>query len=368
MLILISLGIIITISYLVLLLALITGWKRIKTPEEGSLNPLPVFVSVLIAAKNEEKNILSALASLSNQTIDSELFEVVIIDDFSTDNTNKIVSTFCEQQTNFKLITLNKHKGKKFALDYGIKNAKGNLIVTTDADCTFQTEWLQTICNYYLNNNVKMIIAPVLFQSANWFEHLQALDFFSLMISGAAATGINKPIMNNGANLAFSREVYLSLNDPTKQEISSGDDIFLLLEMKKEFSDKIHFLKSKKAAVFTQPQKTLSAYINQRQRWASKSKYYRNFDIIYTAVTVLSINLFLLFALLSVTLSMKFFFVFIAVFIIKSVFDFVFLAKTSAFFQQKYLLKYFLPVQLANIFLVPFLAFSGLFTKTKWKE
>jgi len=255
MLYLIIAGIIITISYLALLIALIIGWGRIKNFEKGSLNPFPVFISVVIAARNEEDNILETLSSISSQTLDTDFFEVIIVDDFSSDKTKNIIKEFCELHKNFRYFFLKEHKGKKNALDFAIKQAKGNLIVTTDADCESQTEWLQTIKNYYLSNNVRMIIAPVLIKSTNWFEHMQALDFLSLMVSGAAATGIKKPIMNNAANLVFTKEAYLSLSNATIQEISSGDDIFLLLKMKKEYPDEIHFLKSTKAIVYTKPKK-----------------------------------------------------------------------------------------------------------------
>ena len=212
-----------------------------------------------------------------------------------------------------------------------------------------------------------MIIAPVLIKSKSWFEHMQALDFFSLMVSGAAATGIKRPIMNNGANLAFSKEAYLGLNDPTNKKVSSGDDIFLLLKMKEEYPSKIHFLKSEKATVYTKPKESFTAYINQRKRWASKSKHYRDFDIIYTAVAVLLTNALLLAVLVSGIFYTNLLFIFLSLFTFKSIFDFTFLYETTHFFQQKPILKYFLLVQFANVFLIPFLAFSGIFTKTKWK-
>ncbi|RLD64141.1 MAG: hypothetical protein DRI95_10915 [Bacteroidetes bacterium] len=352
---------------MLMLSGLIIGWDRIKEFEKGSLNPFPVFISVIIVARNEEDNILKTLSSVSNQTLDTDSFEVLIVDDFSSDKTSDIVKEFCVQHHNFHKFSFNKHKGKKKAVDYAIKRAKGDLIVTTDADCESQIEWLKTIKDFYISSNAKMIIAPVQIKSTNWFEHMQALDFLSLMATGAAASGIKKPIMNNGANLAFTKEAYLSLDDPTNRKISSGDDIFLLLNLKKKYPDKILFLKSRKAIVYTKPKKSLAGFISQRQRWASKSKYYKDFDIIFTAIIVLFTNLFLLTMLISIALSIQFLFVFFIVFILKSILDIIFLYKTSRFFEQKVLLKYFFPVQLANLFLVSFLAFSGLFMKVKWK-
>ncbi|OQX97234.1 MAG: hypothetical protein B6I20_13090 [Bacteroidetes bacterium 4572_117] len=212
-----------------------------------------------------------------------------------------------------------------------------------------------------------MIIAPVLMEANNWFEKMQALDFFSLMASGAGASGINRPIMNNAANLAFSKEAYLSINDPTNHKISSGDDVFFLLKLKKRYPKKTLFLKSENAIVYTKAKKSISSFINQRKRWASKSKHYRDFDIIYTAITVLSINLFLLLALIFAIFLKQILFVFLTIFVLKLIFDFVFLYKTASVFKQKNILWYFLPVQLANLFFIPYFAFAGLFTKVKWK-
>lgn len=362
-----TIAISISTAYILLLSGLITGWKRLSIFEKGSSDPFPVFASVIIAARNEENSITDTLNSIANQSLSKNSFEVIIVDDFSTDKTSLIISGFCKNHDNFKHISFSEHKGKKLALDFAIQQAKGNLIVTTDADCLHHKQWLETITEYYINSRAKMIVAPVLIKAKNWFGQMQALDFMALMASGAAATGINKPIMNNGANLAFSKAAYLSISDPTNKKISSGDDVFLLLKFKKLFPGSIHFLKSKRATVYTNAKKTFANYISQRKRWASKSKHYRDFDIIYTAVSVLLINFLLFACLLSAVFSTNLLILFFSIFSIKSIFDYIFLYKASVFFQQKSLLKYFLAVQFANIFLIPFLAFSGLFSKTKWK-
>ncbi len=362
------LALVILLAYALLLFNLIRGWLLIKEFKEGFASPNAAFISVIIASRNEEENILNCLSSVSKQTLDINTFEVLVIDDFSSDNTNNIIKRFCTKHINFHQFSFNEHKGKKEAIDFAIKRAKGELIVCTDADCEHKTEWLKTIKKFYLSSNAKMIVAPVLVKSTNWFECMQSLDFLSLMASGAAATGIKKPIMNNAANLAFTKEAYLNLNDPTNKKLCSGDDIFLLLKLKKKYSNKILFLKSKKAVVYTNPKRNFAAFISQRKRWASKSKHYRDFDIIYTATTVLLVQMFLLISLVLTIISLNSFFVFLFTLILKSAFDLIFLYITTRFFYQKLLLWYFLPMQLANVFLIPFLAFSGLFSKTKWKS
>lgn len=363
-----TLTIIVAIAYFLLLTGFVIGWERIKIYKKRSVSPSAGFVSVIVAARNEENNIVGTLSSLAKQSIGKNAFEVIVVDDFSSDGTVLKITGFCKTQANFKYFAFSKHQGKKQALDYGIKKAKGELIITTDADCTHHEQWLETIAGYYSLSEAKMICAPVLIKPKNWFEKMQGLDFLSLMASGGAATGIGKPILNNGANLGFSKKTYLSIDNPNNESLSSGDDVFLLLKFKEKFPGRVRFLKSKKAIVYTEAQKTFAGFISQRKRWASKSTHYRDFDIVYTAITVLSVNSLLLLAMLLSMLFTDLIFIFLSLFVFKSILDFVFLYKTSSFFQQKNLLKYFLPVQLANIFLIPFLAFAGLFTETKWKE
>ncbi len=353
-------------AYIVLLYALIRGWNKLKNTGKDSKNPFSVFISVIVAARNEEQNIADLLNALSKQTYPENLFELIIIDDASEDNTAKIIQSFCQKYSGFKSISFKTHKGKKTAVDFAVKNAKGSLIVQTDADCVPQSSWLEEIAKAYKKKTAQMIIAPVLMNYSSVFEAMQALDFLSLMASGMAAAGFNKPIMNNAANLIFEKTAYLNLKNPNLKQIPSGDDVFFLLNLKKN-KEKIGVLKSLSATVYTKSEKNLKSFIRQRKRWTSKSKYYRDKDIIFTALSVFFINFTLLICLITGVFVHKAFFIFLFIFFIKSLFDFIFLYQVSRFFQQKRLLNYFIPVQVFNIFFVPYLVFTGLFVTIKWK-
>ena len=151
--------------------------------------------------------------------------------------------------------------------------------------------WIDTFVSYYTNYKCKIISGPILFKHNNIFQKLQTLEFMSLVGSGAGAISINRPIMNNGANLLFEKSLFLESNQ--YKDFASGDDVFLMLHAKRNDKNSIHFLKSKDAIVSTQPTKNIKGFINQRARWTSKSKIYKDFDLIFTALTVSVTNLML---------------------------------------------------------------------------
>jgi len=351
-------------AYSILAFVLISGWQKIKEIKKGSTNPF--FISLIVAARNEEQNIKHLLDALVQQSYSKHFFEVIIIDDASDDQTAEIIQSYCSKYEHFKSISFKTHKGKKTAVDFAVKNAKGKLIIQTDADCMPHKDWLQTTAFYYQQEHPQMIIAPVLMKYGNFFEAMQSLDFLALMASGMATAGFGKPIMNNAANMAFEKQAYLNLSNPNNKETNSGDDVFLLLNLKKE-QKSIKVLKSRKAVVYTNAQKTFKDLIRQRMRWTSKSKYYRDKDIIFTAITVLLTNFSLLFFLILTFFQIKSFLFFAGLFLIKSFLDYIFLRKAAIFFREKSLLRYFLPTQFFNIFLVPWVAFTGMFSHNQWK-
>ncbi|NJO91630.1 MAG: glycosyltransferase [Chloroflexia bacterium] len=181
---------IITLIYSIIIFSFIIGWIKIKKFEKGASAPSSVFTSIIIAVKNEEENILPLLESLSNQTIHCIEYEVIIVNDHSIDNTENLIRNTLHH--NVKLLSLPKgQKGKKDALQYGINNSRGKLIVTTDADCLHHHEWLETIISFYLRKKPKLIIAPVLMQSNRFFEKFKHLIFSHLLPRALVQTELN---------------------------------------------------------------------------------------------------------------------------------------------------------------------------------
>ena len=212
---------VITAFYLVFIAAFTLGLYNLKE-RFYNLNKINnVKVSVLIAARNEEKNIEDLLQSLYNQTFPKELFEVIIVDDHSEDYTKIVIENFVKENKdiNIKLLEAN-NTGKKYAISQALHKAENELIIVTDADCTLNYTWIENIVAFYQNKRCKMILAPVLLSPAEtFFEKIQVLEHLSLMGSTAGSAAIGFPVMCNGANMAYEREAALEVEKERKDFI-----------------------------------------------------------------------------------------------------------------------------------------------------
>jgi cellulose synthase/poly-beta-1,6-N-acetylglucosamine synthase-like glycosyltransferase len=296
---------ILSVAYLILLILFFTSWKKIKFKRVPELIP-STFISVIIAVRNEEKNISKLLEDLNSQTYPSLLFEVIIIDDHSTDLTNDIVKSLISK-VKFNLSIIESQASgndsfKKKAIESGVNRSKGTLIVTTDGDCRVGAEWLSTIENFYQQTGAKFISSAVYFsEEKGLFKKIQSIEFVSLIGSGAACMSMSMPNMCNGANIAYEKLAFIEVQGfHGNEHISSGDDEFLMHKIFRKYPDKVLFLKSEKAIVFTEAKKTLSEFVEQRKRWASKWGSYTYLNIKVLAFFIFLYNLSLLLAIIMV--------------------------------------------------------------------
>jgi poly-beta-1,6-N-acetyl-D-glucosamine synthase len=352
---------ILILPYILFLLYIIRSLFRIKSfvPSE----PGKTYISVVIACRNEQENLPQLLHKLSDQNYPADLFEVIIVDDNSTDNT-RVVAERSERPVNI-IVLSNKGKGKKEALKTGISMAKGEFIITTDADCMMGNDWLSTISAFRESHNPEMIICPVrLGPMPGFFGRFQELEFLSLqgITAGTASAGVGT--MCNGANLAFTKKAYLNNVANLRFDIATGDDVFLLHSMKKQNS-KISWLESQEAIIITDPCSDMKSFFKQRKRWASKSSAYKDtFSIILgivTFVTILTQAVLFIGAIFDLML-MK---AFLIVFILKSIPDFIVLLNTTKRYGRKELLNWFLPSQLIYPFYVLIIAGLSVFGSHK---
>lgn len=362
----------VTLSFLFLIVYAITiisfalGWFKLNYFKPPN-HPVNEPVSIVIACRNEEENIDHMIQSLLQQDYPKENTEIIVVDDHSEDNTYPVLKKYAVKHKQLKILqSPATQKGKKAALAYGIQHSASGIIVTTDADCRMGKKWLPELVTYYNIHKPKMLIAPVAIEpSSKIFAQLQALEFTSLILSGAGAAGINKPIMCNGANLLFEKSLFNK--NALRSNYASGDDIFLLLQAKKKNSRDIHFIKSRDAIVYTKPNQTLSGFFNQRIRWTSKSKAYRDFDIIITALTVAVSNFLLAFWLIHTIFQPNEWYLFILLFAVKSLADLLILIPGTRFFHQQTLLWLFLPLQIIYPFYIVATTFMGWITNFLWK-
>jgi glycosyltransferase involved in cell wall biosynthesis len=215
MILLFIISILLIIIYTLLLLYYRIAWDGIPEFSRSKLNGQPTIqISVLIPARNEENNLVALLESVLAQTYSPNLFEVLIIDDHSTDRTAQIVQSY--SASNIKLISLKDlnlsealNSYKKKAIEIGILQSTGSLIVTTDADCYLPPGWLETIASFYEKEQPAFIAAPVAVNCGlRFIEIFQALDFMTLQ--GITGASVHKKIhsMCNGANMAYEKKAF----------------------------------------------------------------------------------------------------------------------------------------------------------------
>ena len=353
----------ILIIYVLFISALIFGFSKITKNEVNTLKPKTTF-SIVVPFRNEAVNLPKLLLSISKLNYHKELFEVILVDDESEEE-------FLITNYEFSITIINNNKKsdspKKDAIETAIEIAKNEWIITTDADCIVQKEWLISMDNYIQNTNVKMIAAGVTYLPKKEFlPAFQTLDFLSLQGATVGSFGIGKPFMCNGANFAYSKAFFKELNGfEGNENIASGDDVFLLQKAVSKTPKSVGFLYDSKSIVGTQTVKTWKELFMQRVRWAAKSTGYSSVFGKTLALFVFATNLswVLGFGFWALgTLDQNYFMLFIGS---KFLIDLVLLLKAARLFITK------LHRILASSLLYPFFSSSvalySLFGKYEWK-
>ncbi len=271
--------IILFVIYALLLVYYRQGWQEIMDHRPQTTDH-STKITVIIPARNESNNIKACLDSITQQSYPKEFYEIIVVDDFSTDDTAEIISQYSNvKQISLKDFVTDKiNSYKKKAIEIAIQHSKGDLIVTTDADCIVPEKWLETIASFYEKEKPAFIAMPVLIKSGNKFiEIFQTLDFMTLQ--GITGASVNKKFhsMCNGANLAYTKQAFYEV-DGFKgiDNIASGDDMLLMHKIFERNPDKVKFLKSQDVIVRTNPVGSVREFFNQRIRWASKADKYND--------------------------------------------------------------------------------------------
>ena len=332
--------------------------------------------SIIIAARNEETHIGPCLESLLAQDFPPSQMEIIVVDDFSEDETAQIVSKIAEQHKNVRLLRLldftnneNLVAYKKRAIEIAIEQANHPWIVTTDADCSFTNNWLASYDAYIQEHNCVMIAAPVSYKNTGSFLSVfQVLDFISLQGITAAAVGSGSHTICNGANLCYSKKAFESVGKFSGiDHLPSGDDMLLMHKMKESFEGKIGYLYAQDAVVTTAPSATLDLFIQQRIRWASKASGYQDKIIFWILLLVYLVNFSLLVYLpvnLIETGNINNWLVFIGC---KTLVEVPFMYAAAKFFKQQKLLWWFLLMQPFHILYTVVAGWFGTFGSYKWK-
>ena len=340
------------------------GWDKINPKIKKEFTPK---VSIVIAMRNEESEIKRLISVLKKQIYPTDFLEIILVNDHSTDATLDLLEK--AEMDNLQIINMPDGEfGKKNAISKAIQVAKGEVILASDADCSFTPNWVRTMVAYFADEQIKLVSGPVGFHKQKGiFQSLQALEFASLIGSGAGAIGMGNAIFCNGANMAYRKAVFLEVNNFESDKAVSGDDVFLLHSVKSKYPKAIAFAKNENAIVTTEGVQAIKGFINQRKRWTAKSSGYKDWASIYTSFLVLFTNVIGVILLVLSLFDFTYLNYFLYYFALKFLADLYLLLPVLSFFNRKDLTKWILPFEFiysCYIVLIVILSFTNTF---EWK-
>lgn len=331
--------------------------------------------TIVVPARNEAANIAGCVQSVLANNYPANLFEIIVIDDFSDDDTAVIVNNLKRKHDNVRLLQLKEfidsrqNSYKKKAIELAVQQASHDWIITTDADCIVPPTWLQTFDEYIQTTGHLFVAAPVRFTNNNsLIEIFQCLDFISLQGITAAAVNAGLLSMCNGANLAYKKEAFFAVDGfKGVDNIASGDDMLLMHKIQRRFPGKLGYLFSRQVIVSTPPMPDVRSFINQRIRWASKATSYEDKRIFLVLLLVYFVNLVLLLLPLLALFYTPFFYLWLILLGAKTLAEMIFMLPSAKFFQQSKLLLWFPFMQPLHVLYTVVSGWLGKFGKYEWK-
>jgi poly-beta-1,6-N-acetyl-D-glucosamine synthase len=356
-------------AYTILILSYLYGWIKTIHLNLPSGEPGDGKASIVVPVRNEEMQIGPLLEDLQNQQYPAGQFEVIIVNDHSIDPTAGIVKSYTSRFANIRLIELEAGEyGKKSAIKKGVSKAKHDIIISTDGDCRAPSEWLGHIMAAIRKPGIRMVAGPVILSpESGWFQAMQSLEFFSLIGVSAGAAGLGSPIMCNAANLAYLKEDFLHYLETAEPGSASGDDIFLLLWLKKMHPGCIQYITSPGAVIRSLPSNSLYTLMMQRFRWVSKSRYYRDFHLNSAALLVFLTSACMLFGFVLCFFSVRWIMLFMMLWVVKGMIDLVFMNKVLAYFGHRKSLLLVWPLELVYFMYVSIVGIAGQIIPYTWK-
>lgn len=363
--------ILLLVPYSILLLLYKRWWKQLSLTKPPVTFTPAIQFSIIIPARNEQKNIRACLQSFEQLNYPKHLFEVIVVDDFSEDATVSITKEFNGIRVIELKDVLNEkiNSYKKKAIEIGIDSATANYIVATDADCIVPNNWLKNFAWIIEKQQSIFIAAPVAMKEESTFIKLfQSLDFLSLQGITAASVGSGFHSMCNGANLCYSKKAFHEV-DGFKgiDAIASGDDMLLMHKLYKQFPTKVHYCKAEDSIVLTSPVETVSEFFRQRIRWASKADKYDDKRIFWVLLLVYLLNVFLVLLFVAAFFNTMLWILLAGCLLFKTIIELIFLMPVATFFQKEKLLLWFPLAQPFHIIYTVVAGWLGKFGSYEWK-
>ena len=335
------------------------------------------FFTVIIPARNESTHIRACLLSVVNNVYPAHLFEIIVVDDHSEDDTAHKVMELQAIYPQISLLRLQDYPDwittqayKKKAIELAISKSKGNWMVTTDADGEVPIHWLGQLDGYIQKNDPVFVAAPVMFYSRKGLLQIfQQLDFLSLQGITAAAVSAGFHSMCNGANLAYRKDIFWSVGGFTGHEhLASGDDMLLMHRIKERYPNQIGYIFSRDSLVLTEPMDNWGDFFQQRIRWASKAESYKEKKIFGVLLGVWLLNACLAAGMFLALLQQVSYTNWLILVLIKTIGELYFLTPVARFFQAEALLAYFPFLQPVHIIYTVIAGWLGKFGSYQWKQ
>lgn len=263
---------ILLIIYVFIIVIITNNYKK-KTDDKLVLHP--ENISIIIPYRNEEDNIEKCLESIVNQKFDKE-FEIILVNDHSNDNSEKIAKQFIEKSQFLKVQVLSLPQnffGKKNGVIEGVKHAKHPVVCTFDADCVASENWLNAVSKAFQSDKTKMALGEVVVKRTEGFLNLLQHSE-SVLTSIFIASGVKSkhPLLISAANMAFRKDTFIELNPYADNiQLPSGDDIFLMEKVLQNYGGNAFDFIEKE--VYTNQVNSFEYYFRQRVRWLGKMKY-----------------------------------------------------------------------------------------------
>ena len=351
-------------AYSIMMITLGIAAFRARYPVDRSFAPR---VAIIIAARNEEKNIRQCLDSIAGLSYPTDLLEVVIVDDRSTDHTAQIAGEYTAKHSHMKLVAAvpgtGNLRGKSNAVAQGIRESAGDIIMFTDADCSVPPRWVEETVKYYTDASIGIVAGFTALRARRWFDALQALDWFVLFSVAAATIRLRYPVTAVGNNLSVRRAAYDLVGGYTAIPFSVTEDYALFHAVTHGTGYHARFPLDAAALVESDPCANFGELYQQKMRWFTGGKG-MNAGSLMLLMVPYGLNVVLAISLLwSPTLA-----VFCALLIKTSVDLFLTLPSVVAF-KRLSLLRYFPVFEVYYILYVlvfPVLVLAGL--ETTWKE
>jgi cellulose synthase/poly-beta-1,6-N-acetylglucosamine synthase-like glycosyltransferase len=357
-----------TIYYIYFITRIRLGLLSLQVAPPANIQPI---VSIIVAARNEDKSIGQCLQALIRQTYPAHKYEIIIVDDGSTDMTVSIVKSFSQRFPNVRLLSLSAETeqeigSKPMAMTKGIAQAIGEIILTTDADCIVPPRWVEIMINHF-DEHVAFVAGPVSEQSSTrFFSKLEQMEFLGLITTAAGLIGSGMPIICNGANLAYRKNVFM-LAGGFGQNGTSNDDESLMNRIAKRNIGRIVFAPESDAVITTQSSNTVVAFIRQRIRWANKRGRYEDKSTFLTLVSLYLFFVSFTLTVILIPLDPQLLLSVILVFGIKAIVDYFTLRSGARLFRQRFQIPYFLIGELLHVPYIVIASAIGQLSTLHWK-